>query len=182
MKTLNFLLFPSLIFLFWVFLKIGLVFFGGGYVIIPIAHTELVTNLSLLTEKQFADGVIMSQLAPGPIAAILATFIGYCLAGVWGSLVSIFALFLPGAALMSFLTMNYEKMQNSEFLKKINDTLIPVIIGLLIATAWKLRGITITDNLDILEIIVAIVLIVRYKINPLLIVLAYILVYFFIYK
>ena len=70
---MNLLLLPPLIVVFIVFLKIGFVFFGGGYVAIPVIYRELVTNLHLLTEQQFIDGTAISQLTPGPIA-IIATF------------------------------------------------------------------------------------------------------------
>ncbi|MDD3435805.1 MAG: chromate transporter [Candidatus Gastranaerophilales bacterium] len=176
MKIINLTWLPFSIFLFWVFFKIGMVFFGGGFVIIPIMQTELVNHLHLLTEHQFVDGLIISQLTPGPVA-ILVTFAGYCIAGYWGALIATFAMFLPGASLMLILSKSYEKIQNSNFLKKIVDTLNPVIIGLLIATAWQMRKITITDKFDIIEVFIAFFLIIRFKTNPLLIVIAYIIVY-----
>jgi chromate transporter len=179
MKILNWLLIPSLIFLFWLFFKIGLVFVGGGYVLIPVMQKELVTNLHLLTDKEFIDGVVISQLTPGPVA-ILVTFAGYCVAGIWGALVSTFALFLPGAALMVFLSNRYEKIHDSHFAKKLPEALTPVIIGLLISTIWLMRKDTLTDKYDIMEIIIAFLLIVRFKINPILILIVYMFAYIFL--
>ena len=176
MKSINWFLFPSLIFLFWIFFKIGLVFFGGGYVVIPIMHRELVTNLNLITNQEFIDGVVISQLTPGPIA-IMVTFAGYCIAGIPGALVSTFAMFLPGASLMMFLSKSYEKIRHSNFAKKFVETLNPIIIGLLIATVWQMRQTTITDRFETTEIILAFLLIVRFKVNPLLIIIAYINAY-----
>ena len=100
------LLFPSIFVLFWIFFKIGLVFFGGGYVVFPVIHRELVTNLHLLTEQEFIDGIAISQITPGPIA-IIATFAGFIIANTWGALVGTFAMFLPGSALMFFISKNY---------------------------------------------------------------------------
>ncbi|MRR35677.1 chromate transporter, partial [bacterium] len=57
----------------WTFLKIGLVFVGGGYVLIPLLHRIMVDQYHWLTMKEFLDGLALSQLTPGPLA-ILATF------------------------------------------------------------------------------------------------------------
>ena len=68
-----------------VFLKIGVIFFGGGYVLIPLLHRIMVDQLHWLSLKEFLDGVALSQLTPGPLA-MLATFTGYKAAGFAGAL------------------------------------------------------------------------------------------------
>jgi hypothetical protein len=67
------------------FFKIGLVFFGGGFVLIPVLHNRLVIQLGWLKPQEFLDGVAISNLTPGPIA-VLATFAGFHLAGTIGAL------------------------------------------------------------------------------------------------
>ena len=151
--------------LFWIFFKIGLVFFGGGYVVLPVIQRELVTNLHLLTQREFIDGTAISQLTPGPIA-IIATFAGYVIAGVWGALVGTFAMFLPGSVLMFFISKNYEKIKNSAFAVKVLNTVIPVIVGLLIAASWQIAKTTIDNYLGLIVLIVSFILIVRFKLNP----------------
>ena len=69
------------------FFKIGLVFFGGGFVLVPVLHNRLVTQLGWLKPQEFLDGVAISNLTPGPIA-VLATFAGFHLAGTAGALAS----------------------------------------------------------------------------------------------
>jgi chromate transporter len=103
---LGWLLFPSLFVIFWIFFKIGLVFFGGGYVVLPVIHRELVTNLHLLTEQEFIDGTAISQLTPGPVA-IIATFAGFIIANVWGALVGTFAMFFTRKCIDVF---NFKKL------------------------------------------------------------------------
>ena len=171
MKIFSWILTPSLFVLFWVFLKIGFVFFGGGYVVIPVIHRELVTNLHLLTELQFVDGIAISQLTPGPVA-ILATFAGYCILGVKGALIATFAMFLPGTILMLFLSKSYDKIKNSTFGLKILNKIIPVIIGLLIAATMQIGKTTIGNWVEVVELFLTIFLLVKYKINPAVIILA----------
>ena len=81
MKILSFLWVPSIFVLFWLFFKIGLIFFGGGYVLIPVLHKELVINLHLLSERQFIDGTAISQLTPGPVGNIRRVLYLWCLGG-----------------------------------------------------------------------------------------------------
>lgn len=166
---LGWFLFPSLFILFWIFFKIGLVFFGGGYVIIPVIHRELVTNLHLLTEQEFIDGTAISQLTPGPIA-IIATFAGFIISGVKGALVGTFAMFLPGSALMFFISRNYEKIQNSTFAYKILNKLIPVIVGLLIATSLQIGHEVISNLNSLIMLFLALFFLIRFKTNPIILI------------
>lgn len=165
MKIFSIFAIPTLLFLFLIFLKIGVMFFGGGYVVISIIHRELVTNLHLLTEQEFIDGTAISQLTPGPVA-ILATFAGYCISGISGALVSTFAMFLPGISLMMFLSKKYEEIKNSSFAYNVLNTMIPVIVGLLFFTCFQLSKSTITSWQGVILIIFYLILILRFKISP----------------
>lgn len=171
MKVLNWLLFPSIMFVFWIFFKIGLVFFGGGYVVIPLMHRELVANLHLLTEQEFIDGVAISQLTPGPVA-ILATFAGYKIAGILGALISTFAMFLPGTALMLFISKSYEKIKDSSLARKVLDTIIPVIVGLLIAASLQIGKSIMNNTTNITMLIISFFLLIKYKVNPAILIIA----------
>lgn len=165
MKIFNFLLIPSIFFVFLIFLKIGFLFFGGGYAVIPVMHRELVTNLHLLTEKEFLDGIAISQLTPGPVA-IIATFTGYCISGVKGAISATVAMFLPGTLLMIFLSKSYNKIKDSNTAKKVLNTIIPVIVGLLISASWQIAKSAISNKIGLLMLIASFLLLVRYKINP----------------
>jgi chromate transporter len=77
----------SLVKLCVTFLPIGLVFFGGGFVLVPVLHQTLVEKLRWLSPQEFIDGVAISNLTPGPIS-VLATFAGYRLRGIAGALVA----------------------------------------------------------------------------------------------
>lgn len=170
-KFFSWLFFPSMLFVFWIFFKIGLVFFGGGYVVIPIVHRELVSNLHLLTEHEFIDGVAISQLTPGPVA-IIATFAGYKIAGVMGALTATFAMFLPGTVLMLFISKSYDKIKDSNLARRALNTIIPVIIGLLLAASFQIGKSTFNNAADIVLLVISFFLLVKYKINPALLIMA----------
>lgn len=171
MRILSWILTPSIFFLFWLFLKMGLVFFGGGYVVIPIMHRELVTNLHLMTELQFLDGIAISQLTPGPVA-IMATFSGYCISGIRGALVGTFAMFLPSTLLMLLLSEWYDKIKNSIFGLKLLNKIIPAIIGLLLSATIQISKTTLTNWIEIAELFLALFLLIRFKTNPALLIIA----------
>ncbi|NCC58150.1 MAG: chromate transporter, partial [Synergistales bacterium] len=76
----------SLPVLFITFVRIGLGAFGGGLATIPFIHYELVVSNPWLTEREFSDVVSLAQMTPGPVAVNAATFVGYRIAGLAGSI------------------------------------------------------------------------------------------------
>jgi chromate transporter len=80
--------------LFLVFLKIGSVLFGSGYVLLAFLRADLVVRLGWLTERQLLDAVAVGQVTPGPVFTT-ATFVGYLLGGPSGAVVATIGIFLP---------------------------------------------------------------------------------------
>ena len=79
---------------FAVFLRIGAVTFGGGFVMIPEIQAEVVNSHHWLTHQEFADATALGQITPGPVL-IMATFVGYRVAGTLGALLATICVFLP---------------------------------------------------------------------------------------
>ncbi len=122
------------------FLKIGLVFFGGGFVLVPLLHNRLVTQLGWLSPREFLDGVAISNLTPGPIA-VLATFTGYHLAGASGALAATAALFAPAMVLMVVISHGYERFREDRRVKRFLSGVNPAVAGLIVSAALLLgRG------------------------------------------
>jgi chromate transporter len=80
---------------FLVFLKIGLFMFGGGYATIPLAHKEIVESKMWLTDQEFLELLGISEMTPGPIAINTATYVGYKVAGIAGSILATLGTVLP---------------------------------------------------------------------------------------
>src|SRR5204862_6515785 len=80
--------------MFLVFLKIGSVLFGSGYVLLAFLRADLVQRLGWLTEQQLLDATAVGQVTPGPVFTT-ATFVGYLLGGVTGAGVATLGIFLP---------------------------------------------------------------------------------------
>ena len=124
--------------------KIGAVAFGNGSAIIPLIQTEAVDAHPWLTLSQFADGVALGQITPGPFL-ITATFIGYKLAGFWGGLLATFAIFSPSFAMTLVFTEIFARIRN---LKPVRGALAGVMasfVGLLAVVLLQLGGVALTS-------------------------------------
>lgn len=89
--------------LFRVFFKIGAFTFGGGYAMIPIIQKEVVDNKKWITDEDILNIVAIAESTPGPIAINSATFIGYKVAGVFGSVAATLGVVLPSFVVISII-------------------------------------------------------------------------------
>jgi chromate transporter len=114
------------------FLKIGCVFFGGGFVLVPLMQRYMVDQLHWLTMRQFSDGVAMSQITPGPIA-ILSTFSGFKMAGISGGLLATLCLYIPSIVLMLFISHYYKRLHRLTEAQDFLAGVVPAVVGLVVA-------------------------------------------------
>ena len=105
--------------LFVSYLKIGFFGFGGGYAMLSLIYSEVVVSHQWLTSAEFSDIVAISQMSPGPIAINSATYIGYEVAGFWGSVVATFAVSLPALTLMLLITIFFLRLRDNRYVKGI---------------------------------------------------------------
>ena len=147
------------------FLKVGVVFFGGGFVLVPVLHHRLVTELGWLNPREFLDGVAISNLTPGPIA-VLATFAGYHVAGVAGALVATAALLAPGMGLMLVITAQYQRYRNNDHAQRFLDGVNPAVTGLILSAAVTLQASAVESWRGWVLCGVALVLLQRFRWHP----------------
>jgi chromate transporter len=124
--------------------KIGAVAFGNGSAIIPLIQYEAVEAHPWMSLSQFADGIALGQITPGPFL-ITATFIGYKLAGFWGGLLATFAIFSPSFAMTLVFTEVFARIRN---LKAVRGALMGVMasfVGLLAVVLLQLGGVALTS-------------------------------------
>ncbi|HAL92308.1 MAG TPA: chromate transporter [Verrucomicrobia bacterium] len=123
--------------LFWTFFKISLFSIGGGYNMIPLMQDEVVANGWLASER-FLDVLAVSEITPGPIAVNLATFAGYQVAGLTGSIAATIGVCLPGAILLLALGVIAMHLRDRPAFRAAMRGLMPALVGLLAATAIRL--------------------------------------------
>ncbi len=116
--------------LIWTFFRIGILGFGGGYVIIPLLSSEIARN-QWLTSQEFADIVAVSQMTPGPIGVNAATFIGIRTAGFLGGLTATVGMILPSLILVVITAHMMQKFKESIVVQSILKGIRPAVIGLI---------------------------------------------------
>lgn len=147
--------------LFLIFLKIGSILYGSGYVLFAFLDAELVAK-GLLTRTELIDAIAVGQFTPGPVFSSV-TFVGYQINGLSGALVSTIAIFLPSFVFVALLNPLVKKLRNSKpfsvFLDAVNVSSVAIIISICIQMGTD----TITDWRTILIAMVSILIAFNYK-------------------
>lgn len=158
----------ELINLFITFLKIGTFSFGGGYAMLPFIQREVVDNNGWLKINEFVDVVGISQMTPGPVSINTATFVGYKVNGVTGSIAATFGVVLISFILVSIANKMMEKFKKSITLKAALLGMRPVLMALIINAFLNLAKESYTDIKSIGISAFIGVLLLNKKVNPIL--------------
>jgi chromate transporter len=151
--------------LFLVFLKIGAVLFGSGYVLLALLRAELVSRLAWLTESQLLDAVAVGQVTPGPVFTT-ATFVGYILGGNLGALVATVGIFLPAFVFVALSGPLVPRLRRSAAAGAFLDGVNVGSLGLMAVVTWQLGRAAVTDLPSALLAAVSAFLLLRHGVNP----------------
>jgi chromate transporter len=157
--------------LFLVFLKIGSVLFGSGYVLLAFLRADLVERLGWLTEAQLLDAVAVGQMTPGPVFTT-ATFIGYVLGGGSGALVATVGIFLPAFVFVALSGPLVPRIRRSKAAGAVLDGVNVASLSLMAAVTISLARAAIVDVPTAVLALLAAVLLLLLRINSAWLVLA----------
>ena len=160
----------SLTSLFLVFLKIGSLLFGGGYVLIALIRAELVTRLHWISERQLLDAIAMGQATPGPLSTT-ATFIGYLLAGLPGAVVATVAMFLPAFFFVAISGPLVPRLRQSPLAGAVLDGVNVAALALMAVVTWPLFVSAVVDWLTLAVTAISLLLLLRFRVNSMWLVL-----------
>jgi len=127
-----------------IFLKVGVLAFGGGYAMIPILQWEMVDHLGWLSLRQFLDGILLGFITPGPII-ITATFIGFWIKGLAGAIVGTVAIFLPPILMIIFLTPLYQRLKEGRGMRLAIQGILSALVGMLVLVTLQLGRASLVD-------------------------------------
>jgi chromate transporter len=151
------------------FLKAGSLTFGSGLVIVPFLEQGLVQQYGWLSEREFLVAVAIGMISPGPVV-ITATFVGYLVAGFWGSLVSTVGIFLPSFLLVLIVAPLLARHRENPNVQGFVKGAYGAAIGTILGACVLLGRIAIGDWLTALVAVVCLGVLFRWKVsNPLLI-------------
>ena len=156
---------PSLPSIGLVFLKIGSVLFGSGYVLIAFLQGDLVVNYRWITELQLLDAVAIGQFTPGPVLST-ATFIGYLLAGSLGALVATAAIFLPSFLFVLATSPLIPRLRQSAIAAAFLDAVTISSIGLMAAVTIEFALATLRGWAGWAIGLASLMGLVKFRINP----------------
>lgn len=128
---------PALLQLFWVFLKVGSVLFGSGYVLFAYLDAELIQKLGWLTRTQLIDAIAIGQFTPGPVLSS-ATFIGYQVNGLWGAAVATVGIFLPSFIFVQILNPWVPRLRKSIMASAFLDGVNVASVALMLCIATSM--------------------------------------------
>jgi chromate transporter len=150
--------------LFLVFLKVGALLFGSGYVLLAFLRADLVEHLHWLTEGQLLDAVAVGQVTPGPLFTT-ATFIGYLLAGPSGAVVATVGIFLPAFFLVAASGPLIPRLRKSAIAAAVLDGVNVGALALMVVVATQLISAAIIDRVTLVLALASAVALLRYKVN-----------------
>ncbi|MDR0969247.1 MAG: chromate transporter [Lentimicrobiaceae bacterium] len=161
--------------LFWVYFKVGLFGFGGGYAMISMIQYEVVEHYAWMSSQEFADVLAISQMTPGPISINSATYVGYSVGGVFGAFLATFSLCLPMLIIMYFVIRYLFTNMENHYVKNVFRFLKPATAGLIFAVGLLLMnaenfadvGLH-NSNVSVAICAVSFVASYFYKVNPIL--------------
>jgi len=130
--------------LFLVFLKVGSVLFGSGYVLLAFLRGDLVERLHWLTESQLLDAVAVGQVTPGPVFTT-ATFVGYVLGGGGGAAVATLGIFLPAFVFVAISGPLVPRIRKSKVAGAVLDGVNVASLALMAAVTIQLGRAAIVD-------------------------------------
>jgi chromate transporter len=161
---------PAMWPMFLVFLKIGSIVFGSGYVLLAFLRADLVVHRAWVTDAQLVDAVAIGQVTPGPVFTT-ATFLGYLLKGPAGALVATVGIFLPAFVLVAVSGPLIPLLRRSATAGAFLDGVNVASLALMAAVSYQLGRSAIVDWVTIGLATASAVLLLRFRVNSVWLVL-----------
>lgn len=157
--------------MFWSFFKIGAFTFGGGYAMIPLIEAEVVTNKKWISKDDFMDIIVVSQSFPGALAVNCSTFIGYKLGGIIGAIMALLGVVLPSFTIIIIIAAFFMQFRNNNIVDLVFKGISAAVPMLVLVAVVSLSKSLKKNYLNLIIIITSIVLILFFKVHPVIVVL-----------
>jgi chromate transporter len=157
--------------LFWTFLKISPVTFGGGYAMIPLFEKEIVEKQRWMDRKEISDVFALSQSIPGAIGVNSATFVGYRLAGVKGAVAAMLGVLLPTFLIVILLSVVFFQVRDNAKIEAAFMGIRPAVVALIVYAAYSIGKTAMVDKTSWMTLIVALGILCILHPHPVIIIL-----------
>lgn len=150
----------SLWFIFWTFLKIGSVAFGGFMSLISFIEATIVKRYKLISHEEMLDAISLANLLPGPQAVNVVAFVGYRLRGAIGALVATTSIILPSFFLVLALSYFYFQYGDIPALQKAFQGFIPAIAAIVLSVVWRMGKKSITGKKEVALLLISLLIMI----------------------
>lgn len=161
----------SLIRLFLSFLKVGAFTFGGGYAMLPLIEEETVKKRGWIKDEDILDIVAVSESTPGPIAINMATFVGYKVCGVLGSVFATLGVVLPSFIIILIISFFFRQFQDIKVVKFAFNGIRAGVVALLIKALLTMSKQCPRNIISYIILIVSFILASFFGVNVLIIII-----------
>jgi chromate transporter len=160
-----------LIQLFFTFLKIGAIAFGGGYTVIPLLQREAVEHRKWMTDEELTDIMAISQTLPGVITVNSSTMIGYKVCGFWGALAATTASILPTFVIILLVSIFFWNYTDNPIVKKAFSGILLGVTALIMVSVTQTWKSVVNNYFDIILVVTSSALLILFKVNVILVLL-----------
>lgn len=161
-KTLN---------MFWTFFKIGAFTFGGGYAMIPLIETEVVTKKKWLSKEDFLDIIVISQTFPGALAVNSSIFIGYRINGFLGAIIGLLGCILPSFFIILCIAVFFIKFRDYYYVDLIFKGISGAVPMLVLIAVVSLSKSLKKNYANLFIILVSMASILFFNVHPVIVIL-----------
>lgn len=157
--------------LFLVFLKLGAIVFGSGYVLLAFLRADFVTHRGWLTDAQLVDAVAVGQVTPGPVFTT-ATFIGFVLGGIRGAFLATLGIFLPAFLLVAVSGPLVPRIRKSKTASAFLDGVNVASLAMMATVSWQLGRASLVDSVTSVLAVVSLMALLKFRLNSAWLVIA----------
>lgn len=152
--------------IFWSFLKIAPITFGGGYAIIPVIENEVVNKKKWVKEEDISDVLTISQTIPGAIGVNSATFIGYHINGIRGAMAALIGITLPTFFIVILMALSFLTFQDNPIVAAAFQGIRAAIVALILYAGLKIAKSAVKDWTTLIIAVLAIFALLLFNFHP----------------
>ena len=160
--------------IFFTFFKVGLFTIGGGYAMLPIIQDAVCHQKGWLTDEEFLDSISLTNSLPGPLATNCATFIGFRLKKIPGSIAAILGTICPSIIIILLIAMIFTTAMDNVYVQAFFRGVGPAVFALIVSAVYKLSKSAkiLEDKLTLIVALASFALIGFLGVTPILVVIA----------
>ena len=158
--------------LFWAFLKLGIFSFGGGHAMIALMQEEIILKHQWITQADFIDVIAISESTPGPIAVNLATFVGYKVSGILGSIIATISVIIPSFIIITIFYFFIHRLKDDKkiYIDGFFKGLRTIILGMILAGFFTVAKSSFKGLYEIICFLIVLYLSYSKDINPIILI------------